>query len=262
MSEQKSLSSCCVSGHLHTGTPLGTIEKIGGLDTYVTKPEGGSKARTLILLSDVFGWNFVNVRLLADEFAKAGFYVVVPDVLQGDNVPHDLLNVITPKGKPTPISETSEPDFSVSAWVAKHNEAVVKPLIYTFLSALRADPEVKKIGGTGYCFGGRYVLILSKEGAIDAVVANHPSMFSFPSEFEITKPALVLNGDEDPFMPLSQVKELEKLWSTFSVPNKIVVFPGAVHGFAVRGDIENDKEKKDKEDAFEAGVKWFNEYLV
>jgi len=261
MSEQQSLSSCCVTGHLHTGTPLGEVEKIADLDTYVTKPEGGSKTRTIIFLTDIFGWNFPNARLLADEFAKAGFYVVVPDVFQGDHVPHDLLNVIIPKTKPT-STETAKVVSNHAPWLERHREAVTKPLIDKFLSSLRADPEVKKIGAIGYCFGGRYVLVLAKEGAIDAGVSNHPSSFSFPSDFEITKPTLVLNGDDDPFMPLSQVKQVEALWSSYTVPNKVTVVPGAVHGFAVRGDIENDEEKKRKDDAAEDAIKWFNKYLV
>lgn len=42
-------------------------------------------------LSDIFGFDLPNVRLLADEWAEKGYYVLVPDILQGDPIPHDLL---------------------------------------------------------------------------------------------------------------------------------------------------------------------------
>lgn len=49
-----SLSPCCLKiGSFDKGTPAGKIEKIGGLDTYVT---GNTSSKSAILLvADVFG---------------------------------------------------------------------------------------------------------------------------------------------------------------------------------------------------------------
>lgn len=98
------LSSCCVSGHLHSGTPEGKDGEVGGVPAYIT---GSNDKKTLVFIPDIFGYKLPvsvtlkklavdvltlfrglqNVRLLADEYAKTGdFKVVVPDLFDGEAV--------------------------------------------------------------------------------------------------------------------------------------------------------------------------------
>jgi hypothetical protein len=84
-SQPEQLSSCCVSGHVHAGTPQGTFQSIDGINTYVSKPENGSKAKTLVLLTDVFGPQLPNAQLFADEWAKKGWYAYIPDLFNGES---------------------------------------------------------------------------------------------------------------------------------------------------------------------------------
>ena len=70
------LSECCTSGHLHEGTPKGKEGKLGNLDAYFTGDEA-NKSKTILYLVDIFGYKLVNARLLADEYAAQGFYVVM-----------------------------------------------------------------------------------------------------------------------------------------------------------------------------------------
>lgn len=46
------MSSCCLSGKVQQGQPKGNEEEIGGLPTYVSEPENGSNAKTVIFLVD------------------------------------------------------------------------------------------------------------------------------------------------------------------------------------------------------------------
>ena len=46
------MSACCLSGTIASGTPKGREETIGGLPTYVAEPADGSKAKTIVVLSD------------------------------------------------------------------------------------------------------------------------------------------------------------------------------------------------------------------
>ncbi len=46
------MSSCCLSGKVNEGTPVGHVETISGLDTYVSEPKDKSKAKTVIFLTD------------------------------------------------------------------------------------------------------------------------------------------------------------------------------------------------------------------
>lgn len=70
MSTGVGVSSCCLSGKLADGTPAGREETIGGLPTYVAEPADNSKAKSLLFITDIFGWKLPNVRLLADNYAK------------------------------------------------------------------------------------------------------------------------------------------------------------------------------------------------
>jgi hypothetical protein len=47
--------ACCISGHLHEGTPEGTESEIAGFKTYITAPADGSKEKALLYISDIFG---------------------------------------------------------------------------------------------------------------------------------------------------------------------------------------------------------------
>lgn len=71
----------CVKGYVHTGTPTGTEIKVGGVAAYAVGTEDA--ARVIIIGADIFGWKFVNTRLLADEYAARGFRVIVPDLFNG-----------------------------------------------------------------------------------------------------------------------------------------------------------------------------------
>jgi dienelactone hydrolase len=51
------ISECCVSGHLHDGKPQGAVTEIDGLKAYVAEPDGGSKDKTIIFITDIFGYN-------------------------------------------------------------------------------------------------------------------------------------------------------------------------------------------------------------
>lgn len=50
------ISDCCVTGHLHEGGPTGAVTEIVGLKTYIAEPEGGSKDKSVIFITDIFGY--------------------------------------------------------------------------------------------------------------------------------------------------------------------------------------------------------------
>ncbi|KAK9898962.1 alpha/beta-hydrolase [Cystobasidium minutum MCA 4210] len=264
---QQQLSSCCVSGHVHEGTPKGKEETIAGLKTYVSPSSDGSKAKTVIFITDIFGYELVNTRLVADEYAAQGFHVVVPDLLEGDYVDHNLLKAIVPLPEdPEPsVIDKAKVAANLGPWVAKHREAVTRPLLEKFVKEIQADSEVKKVGTVGFCWGGRYSILLVSDNdypKVDAAVANHPSFLAVPDEVNaVSGPTLIQVGDEDAMMSMDQVKQSQEIFSGKSNA-EVKVFPGAAHGFTVRGDLTNEKEKKQKEDATEGGIKFLQKYLA
>jgi dienelactone hydrolase len=73
---------------LHEGTPLGKFEDLHGLRTYIINPSNNNgKVDTIILLTDIYGPDYVNTQLVADEWSRQGWRVVIPDLFVGDPVP-------------------------------------------------------------------------------------------------------------------------------------------------------------------------------
>ncbi|XP_054786196.1 endo-1,3;1,4-beta-D-glucanase-like isoform X6 [Prosopis cineraria] len=91
----------------------GRVEKVGGVDTYVSGSADFKLA--ILLISDVFGYEAPNLRKLADKVAAAGYFVVVPDFIHGD--PFDA----------------KKADRPLSVWVKDHSPdkgvEVAKPVI-------------------------------------------------------------------------------------------------------------------------------------
>lgn len=75
----------CFSGHVHNGEPGGTIQTIHGLQTYVATPaEGVTPKGIIVMIPDAFGWDSINNRILSDNYAeKGGFIVYLPDFMNG-----------------------------------------------------------------------------------------------------------------------------------------------------------------------------------
>ncbi|ORY29326.1 putative cytoplasm protein [Naematelia encephala] len=264
--EQTEVKACCVTGHLHEGTPLGSTQILHGLSTYVSDPKGTSKG-TIIFINDIFGV-YPNAKLLADEWAGQGYRALFPDVFDGDAVPVDMLNTIVPnpqvKAEATALSKVADgakTGATLGPWLVKHREAVSKPKIEEFVQAVRQAEPSSKLAVIGFCWGGRYACLLARDDSpvkVDAVVANHPSFLVNADVEDITfTPVCIIKGTDDDMMSDSALDEVEgilkpKLGDKFEVYR----FPDAVHGFTIRGDQNNEKEKKDKEDANEAAMKF------
>lgn len=194
----------------------------------------------------MFGWELPNVRLLADEYARAGFYAYVPDILSGDSIPFDYLQNLEPplqaqenlsladKAKNTALIPTV-----LGPWMLKHREAVTKPLVDGFINTVRMIPGTNKIGAIGFCFGGRYAILQahgrsmdgegSSVGGVDAAYACHPSMMSIPEDFEpVTKPLSIAIGSKDSMTGVDKAEKIKELLDAKrDFPHEIQVwFPG------------------------------------
>ena|SRR5882757_9292943 len=109
------------------------------VDAYVAYPNGDSTTNALLLLTDILGFEFINTRLVADQFASNGYLVVVPDLFHGDAMTLER-------------AQSSD----VMGWIGGppgHLPNRVDPVVQASIKYMRETLSVQKLGGVGYCFG-------------------------------------------------------------------------------------------------------------
>ncbi|KAF8271806.1 alpha/beta-hydrolase [Lactarius quietus] len=243
----------CTSGVRHEGTPEGTWEVINGIKTYVATPKTDyPKDKVILYLTDVFGLELNNNRLVIDDFARNGFKVYAPDLFDG-----------------SPVNETAfDPgsDFDLMKWISvpSHKPDHTLKRVVTVIEALKSQGIIV-FGATGYCYGARLVVDLAFENIIRVSVISHPS-FITPEDLDTyvkkSKAPLLLNSCEfDELFPNEMALATDEKFAKFEPGYKRTYWEGAHHGFATRGDLTNPKVTAAKEGAFKATVEWFINYM-
>ncbi|KAF2711364.1 alpha/beta-hydrolase [Pleomassaria siparia CBS 279.74] len=240
------VGACCAVGVKHEGTATGEFKQIGGVRTYVAYPKDKSTQNAIVIFTDIMGIDLINVQLIADQFAESGYFVVVPDLFNGKPVP---LN--PPEG------------FDIMEWVRTEMPTVpiVDPIVEATIKELRGSLGSKKIGGVGYCFGGKYVCRWLKDGHLDAGYTAHPSFVDAEELQGITGPLSIAAAETDEIFPTPKRRETEDILLKLSIPYQISLFSDVEHGFAVRADVSIPRVKFAKEQAFFQAITWFDEYI-
>jgi dienelactone hydrolase len=168
-------------------------------------------------------------------------------------------------------------------WLILCRQSVCKPRIFNFFKALRASPETAntKVGAAGFCWGGKYAVLLSHDmpstrihradtqgeqlmTLVDACYTAHPSFLNIPGDInDVTIPLSIAVGDEDMALKVELV-EIAKtiLEKKKSGDHEVVIYAGAKHGFAVRGDPKDPKQVDLGEKAGQQALAWFTKWLV
>uniref|UniRef100_A0A093VGD9 Protein AIM2 n=1 Tax=Talaromyces marneffei PM1 TaxID=1077442 RepID=A0A093VGD9_TALMA len=83
------MSKCCFRGFQWEGTPMGRVGRLANNDTYIA---GNNPNIVILFIADMFGWDFINNRLLADHFAREiRATVYVPDFFGGEVVASHII---------------------------------------------------------------------------------------------------------------------------------------------------------------------------
>ena len=61
-------SACCLQGIVWDAIPQGEETKLGANPAYVAGPKSSDAA--ILIVHDLFGWKFKNIRLLADFYSE------------------------------------------------------------------------------------------------------------------------------------------------------------------------------------------------
>ncbi|KAI1170102.1 dienelactone hydrolase family protein [Nemania sp. FL0916] len=269
----------CFTGGVHDGTPTGTVTKLHDLDVYIAEPASGNPPKgVIVLIPDIFGWAFVNIRLMADGFAKKKDYrVYVPDFMKGNAAPVSVISTMQKVMAPKSWSETLAKPYHAISLVGSAAPAIFLnrpgktfPVVKAFMESLRQNEAAQlPVGATGYCWGGKHVVLLAEglkvdgKPLIDAGFTAHPSFLTLFEDIEkITVPVSFALGEKDNMISVEQAKQLEKIVLNKPEGQKgeSRVYTGYGHGFACRVDVTNE-DPKGAVEAEDQALEWFEKHF-
>ncbi|ERF74938.1 hypothetical protein EPUS_05146 [Endocarpon pusillum Z07020] len=275
-------------------TPTGELTKFNDdIDVYISKPADypHSPSKLLLLLTPGTGVKSTNNQLQADRYAGEGFVVVMPDQFGGDPAPNTTAsaaesasnggeeNVSLIEQVKLRAAETAK-SFMIDMWLARHTPEKVAPILHKVLESAKDEfaDAVANGGGVyaaGYCFGGKYVMMLAgkqqgpetegrheeevkadRRPLIKAGAIAHATLVTREDITAIEAPVSIVCVENDQLFPEDILEEGRKHLQNQNIDHEIKTYPGVPHGFAVVGEYENPKIKDAQTAAFEQMLSW------
>lgn len=263
------------------------METIHGVSSYITRGTATTNS-TIVFLPDTFGFNLLNNKLLADQYAyMTGFRVLIPNLLPGGGTPLALMSLS--KIMTAVFHWWNLLGHARRAWAALMMAFILVPFnfrvkrlyptVLGYVRAVKASlPLGAKLGIAGFCIGGYWSSRLCGEATtvggdthlIDAHFAAHPSnvkaeeFANYAARFRI--PFCLALGERDTMMPVAEAhKFVASLRNIFrEEPGKLQVriYQNCGHGFALRADPDKTDENEGAERALEQAVTWFRRFLT
>jgi carboxymethylenebutenolidase len=218
---------------------------------------GATPAPGVVMLPDVWGLGD-HTRDLARRLAAAGFAVLALDIYRK-----------TGKGG------FADPAAAM-AWIGELSDPTILETIQEGVDFLASHPGVggRRVGITGFCMGGQYTLLAActcrglsacapfygmvrYAAGLDPVRKPRSPLDAIP---DLTCPVLGFYGEDDPIIPVADVRELEARLGAGSHPAEIRLYAGAGHAFMNSTRPEMHRPAADA-DAWSRLVPFLREHL-
>ena len=196
------------------------------MGAYRAKPKGKQNAPVIFVVQEIFGvheW----IRDIVRRLAKAGYYAIAPDLYQR-------------QGDATKVTDFK---LLIGNIVSKVPDAQVMGDLDALTQFVGSDGgNAKKIGITGFCWGGRITwLYAAHNPGLKAGVAWYGRLVGQPTELQpkhpidivaqLNAPVLGLYGDLDKGIPIADVEKMQAALKAANSSSKIIRFAEADHGF-------------------------------
>ncbi len=199
-----------------------------GAGAYEAKPAGAGPFPAVVVLQEWWGLN-EHIKDVTRRVAAEGYLALAPDLYHG--------------------TVTADPNEAGKLMGALKPDAAVRDMkaAVDFLAAHRAA-KADRIGVTGFCMGGRLALLLA---ANDARVKASAGWYGVPVPDDATlkrikAEVLYIYGDQDPFVPKTEVDRLSAALKAGGVKGKVAIYP-APHAFFndTRPEVYQPQHAKD-----------------
>jgi len=224
---------------------------------FYAAPEGKKNLPVILVVQEIFGVH----AYIADtcrRLAKAGYLAIAPELYAR-------------QGDPSKYSDMGKLMAEVVSKV--DDERVMADLDGAVKWAGENGGNLKKVGITGFCWGGRITwLYASQSKNVKAGVAWYGRLVGTPSPLTpkhpldlaatLNAPVLGLYGGQDGGIPLTTINAMKDALAAAGVrgnaaakASEFVVYPQAPHAF--HADYRPSYRKDAAEDGFQKALAWF-----
>jgi carboxymethylenebutenolidase len=227
------------------------------IPVYFAAPEGKKNLPVILVIQEIFGVH----EYIADtcrRFAKAGYLAIAPELYarQGDPMKYgDMAKLMAEVVSKVPDAQVMGDLDAAVKWAGENGG------------------NLKKVGITGFCWGGRITWLYAEQSKnVKAGVAWYGRLVGAPSALTpkhplelasaLKAPVLGLYGGQDGGIPLTTVNEMKDALAAAGAKgnaaakaSEFVVYPQAPHAF--HADYRPSYRKDAAEDGFKRALEWF-----
>ena len=224
---------------------------------FYAAPAGKTNLPVILVIQEIFGVHEY-IADTARRFAQAGYLAIAPELFAR-------------QGDPTEYGEMAKLMTEVVSKVP--DEQVMADLDGAVKWAGANGGDLKKVGITGFCWGGRITWLYAQQsknvkagvawygrlvGTASALQPKHPLDLAA----QISAPVLGLYGEKDGGIPLATVDQMKAALADASSKgnaaakaSEFVIYPDAPHAF--HADYRPSFRKEAAEDGFKRALGWF-----
>jgi carboxymethylenebutenolidase len=221
----------------------------GHIPAYRAMPKHGGPFPTVLVVQEIFGVH-EHIKDICRRFAKLGYmaaapalYARQPDVTKIADIKDIMPIVLTVPD----VEVLSDLDATV-VWMAANKG------------------DTKRLGVTGFCWGGRIVwLYAAHNPALKAAVAWYGPLNRPTNELQVVNPpslvkdlkapVLGLYGGADQGIPLADIEGMRDAVKSAPKPCEIVIYPDTPHGF--NADYRPSYRPEQAKDGWKRLQEWF-----
>jgi carboxymethylenebutenolidase len=236
-----------------TTTTIRLLAHDGEMKCHQAQPRGRGTFPGVIVIMEAFGLND-HIKDVTERIAAEGYVAIAPDLYYRE--PRNVVNY-------------DQREAAIGLMQTLDTERVIADL-QSVIAHLKTQKFVEgdHLGIAGFCMGGTIAFLAGCKlpTAIKAVVsfyggsiAGDSPTAALNSAGDLQAPILCLFGEKDPYIPLSQVQQIEETLRALGKAFEVKVYAGADHGFFC--DERASYHSEAAMDAWKKTIAWFTQYL-